>query len=173
MPKKRRDNERPFVDGKSLTLGELSHDLIQKDLETDDPIEMQQEMQYSSYEHEFETALERAKKKYADDFYLVVLNQRFRIFSNVIRTYFVDRISCPTPDYDQAVYRYDKKSEKVEFLWVIPDKHTCEDMYNDMLIIDEDYRQLLNYVLEFYDGTLLNRAKKFNNEEKQSLVLVS
>lgn len=173
MPKIRKDDERPIIEGKNPTIGSLSQDLLKKDPETNDPVEMQQEMQYSSFEHEFNTAIGRAKQKYASDFYIVVLNQRFRIFSNVMRTYFIDRLSCPTPDYDQAVYHYERKTEKIEFLWVIPDKDTCEEIRRDALMINPEYRQLLNYVIDFYDGNLLNKCKMLNKEDEQSLVVIS
>lgn len=173
MPKKRTKDERPIIDGKTPTIGSLSQELLTKELETNDPIEMQQEMQYSSFEHEFNTAIDRAKQKYSSDFYIVVLNQRFRMFSNVMRTYFIDRLSCPTPDYDQAVYHYERKTEKIEFLWVVPDKNTCEEVYRDALMINPEYRQLLNYVIDFYDGSLLNKAKMLNHEDKQSLVITN
>jgi len=154
-------------------IGELSQELLAKEPETDDPIELQQEMQYKTFEKEFLAALERAHSKYFTDFYIVVLNQRFRLFPNVIRAYFIDRISCPTPDYDQTVYRIEKKTGKIEFLWTIPDKNSCQDMYENALMLDPEYKELLQYVLDFYDGTLLAKTKKLNNEHNQSLVIVS
>jgi hypothetical protein len=154
-------------------IGEISQDLLAKEPDTNDPIELQQEMQYSSFEDEFNQAFNRASGKYASDFYIVVINQRFRLFSNVIRTYFIDRISCPTPDYDQTVYRIEKKTGKIEFLWTIPDKNSCQDLYENALMLDPEYTQLLQYVLDFYDGTLLNKTKLLNKEDEQSLVLIS
>lgn len=159
------------IDRKNI--GELSQDLLTKQPDTNDPIELQQEMQYSSFEDEFNEAFKRASSKYSFDFYIVVINQRFRLFPNVIRTYFIDRISCPTPDYDQTVYKIEKRTGKIEFLWTIPDKNSCQDMYDNALLLDPEYTKLLQYVLDFYDGTLLNKTKLLNNEDKQSLVLIS
>lgn len=155
-------------------IGEISQDLLAKEPDTNDPIELQQEMQYSSFEDEFNEALKRASSKYvSNNFYIVVINQRFRLLPNVIRSYFIDRISCPTPDYDQTVYKVEKRTGKIEFLWTIPDKDSCQDMYDNALMLDPEYMQLLQYVLDFYDGTLLNKTKLLNNEDEQSLVLIS
>ncbi len=173
MPKKRKDDERPTIDGQKQTVGALSQELLAKDPETTDAVELQREMQYSTFEEEFYTALDRAKKKYASDFYIVILNQRFRIFSNVIRTYFVDRLSCPTPDYDQAVYRFERKSERIEFLWVIPDINTCRDIYYGAFLMNPEHRQLFNFVSDFYDGTLLEKCKILNQEESQTHIIVN
>lgn len=155
------------------TIGALSQELLAKEQDTDDAVELQREIQGDSYEVELLAAVDRGKKKYFSDFYVVPINQRFRLLPNVIRTYFIDRISCPTPDYDQAVYKYTRKEDKVEFLWVIPDKHTCEYMHTHALEVDAEQRELLNFVLDFYDGTLLQKARKLNREESQSLVITS
>lgn len=164
----------PKVDkSERKTIGSLSQELLAKEQDTDDAVELQREIQGDSFEVELLAAVERGKNKYFTDFYIVPINQRFRLFPNVIRTYFVDRISCPTPDYDQAVYRYSRKEDKLEFLWVIPDQQTCEYMQLHALEVDAEQRDLLNFVLEFYDGTLLQKARKLNKEESQTLVITS
>lgn len=164
----------PKVDkSERKTIGALSQELLAKEQDTDDAVELQREIQGDSFEVELLAAVERGKNKYFTDFYIVPINQRFRLFPNVIRTYFVDRISCPTPDYDQAVYRYSRKEDKLEFLWVIPDQQTCEYMQLHALEVDAEQRDLLNFVLEFYDGTLLQKARKLNKEESQTLVITS
>ncbi len=165
--------QKKYGKGERDTLGSLSQELLAKEPDTLDPIELQQEIQRDSYEHEMLEALERGKKKYAGDFYIVPINQRFRLFPNVIRTYFIDRLSCPTPDFDQTVFHYDKKADALIFLWCIPDKETCEWMKSNILSIEPEYRQLLQFVLEFYDGSLLNKAKRLNKEEEQDLVIIS
>lgn len=153
------------------TIGSLSQELLSKEPDTLDPIELQREIQGDSYEEQLLEAVERGKKKYAKDFYLVVLNQKFRLLPNVFRTYFIDRLSCPSPEFDQTVYRYSKTDDAVDFLWCIPDQHTCEEMRLNALQIPPEQRELLGFVLDMYDGTLLNIARKLNKEEEQDLVI--
>ena len=104
---------------KRKSIGELSTELASKTPDTLDPIELQQEIQGDSYEEQFLEAVSRGMDKYFRDFYIVTVNQRFRLFSNVCRTYFIDRLSCPTPDFDQNVYRITRRSGEINFLWAI------------------------------------------------------
>ena len=87
------------------------------------------------------------------------------MYYNVVRNYFFYRSSCPTPDYDQAVYYYTKGSDELNFLWVIPSKSFCIHLVDNALTIDKEYKELLGIVLDFNDGTLYNLAKKLNNED--------
>ena len=87
--------------------------------------------------------------------------------NNVIRNYFLTRFSCPTPEWDQAVYKYDTKSDSLDFLWVVPAKDICKNLKDNALNIDPSEKELLNFVLSFEDGTLLQLSKKLNNEQIQ------
>lgn len=155
---------------KRKSIGELNQELASQTPATDDARELQEEIQGDSYESQFLEAMARGMQKYHRDFYLVTINQRFRLFSNVVRTYFIDRLSCPTPDFDQNVYLIERKTGNIIFLWSIPDKNTCGDMYSDPLGFP-DQKELVQFVYDFYDGTLLEKAKKLNAEDKADLVI--
>lgn len=152
------------------TVGEVSSKLIQKEPETRSPIEQMRE-NLTDYENHFYLCLEDGKKKYPKDFFIVVLTKKERLMQNVIRNYFLSTSACPTPTYDQAVYHYDRLSESFEFLWVIPSKDTCELFRESALQIHPEEQELLKCVLDYYDGTLLKMAKKFNNEKIDSPLL--
>lgn len=158
---------------KRKSIGELSNELLEKTPDTLDPIELQEEIQGTSYEDEFLEAVDRGMKKYDRDFFIVTVNQRFRLLSNVVRTYFIDRLSCPTPEFDQNVYHIDRKSGKIDFLWTVPDKNTCIDIHSDPLNVPPEQKELRQFVFDFYDGTLLKRAKLFNKEEEADLVIMN
>ena len=83
---------------------------------------------------------------------------------NVIRNYFFHRSTCPTPEWDQVVYYYKRADDALNFLWVIPSKDTCELLRENALMVAPDERDLLNFVLNFYDGTLERIAQKLNGE---------
>jgi len=111
-------------------------------------------------------------KKYIHSFYIVCLTKRERLFDKTIRNYFFSRVSCPTPNYDQAVYRYDHKKKKLEFLWVIPSRETCFIIKQSALEVSTKERELLSYVLDFADGTLYKKCKELNGEtNKPGIVL--
>ncbi len=116
------------------------------------------------YESNLKEAIERGEKEYSYDFFVVVLTKKERLLHNVIRNYFMTRATCPTPEYDQAVWYYHRESGLPEFIWVVPSKDACMSMRTNALMTLPEEKELLNFVLEFYDGTLLVRAKKLNNE---------
>lgn len=152
------------------TIGKIASDLIQKPLETTSPIEQMRE-QLNDYDKNIIECVERNKITFLTDFYVVVLTKRERLMQNVFRNYFYARLSCPTPEWDQAVYRYNRRDDSIFFMWVIPSKQTCEEMVmNKHLIPPEEYK-LLEYVLAFSDGTLLNIAKRLNGEKIDSIEL--
>jgi len=90
---------------------------------------------------------------------------------NVIRNYFYGRRSCPTPNYDQVVYKYHFKDDNLEFLWVIPSREICKHMMAHAIEIDPSEWQLLTYVQKFADGSLFKLAKKLNGEKEDSIEL--
>ena len=147
------------------TVGKLSSDLLAKQVDDTHSAHEQMLEQLSEYEKNIEICVENSKKDYpVGDFYVVVINKKERLLANVLRNYFYGRYSCPTPDWDQIVYKFHRKDEQLEFLWVIPSKDTCEAMTLDPLGVPAEERELLDFVLSFNDGTLLRKSKQLNGE---------
>lgn len=154
------------------TVGKISSELIQKEAPTRDPIALEREM-HKEYEVNVLECVEIHKKMFNSDFYVVVLTRRDRLMKNVIRHQYFGRESCPSPDFDQTVYKYHKKEEAIEFLWVIPSQDVCHTFRDNALIVTESERPLLNFVLEFSDGTLYRRAKQLNGEAAETSHIIN
>ena len=92
------------------TVGAVSSELIMKEPESRDPIEIQREMQ-KDYLKELTNCAESHKSVFPGDFFLVVLTKNERLMTNVFRNYFFARNTCPTPQYDQSVFRYSRKDD--------------------------------------------------------------
>ena len=137
---------------------------------TQSPIELEREM-HTDYEANLMSCIESGKQMYGKNFYAVVITKRERLMPNVFRNYFFTRTSCPTPDWDQTVYRYDYSCEQIQFLWVIPSKDTCEHMKLNALQVAPEERGLLRFVMDFSDGTLFKLAKQLNQEMEHSPLL--
>lgn len=153
------------------TVGKLSLDLLKNaDGYEVSPQDIQKEV-HKDYIDNLLECYNTHKNIFPGDFYIVIITKKERLMKNVLRNYFFARASCPTTDYDQAVYRYNKKDNEIEFLWVIPSKDTCEHLKANALDVAPEERELLRYVLEFYDGTLIELVKKLNGEQKDSLLL--
>jgi len=147
------------------TAGKISADLMKnfKD-NTHTPREQMQE-QLAQYDEQLHICVNKHKIEFAGDFYVVVLTKKERLMKNVLRNYFIARRTCPTPEWDQAVYKYNRKPDHIEFLLVVPAKDVCIDMTDNALMIDNEEKELLGYVLDYNDGTLLLKAKKLNGEK--------
>jgi len=154
------------------TVGQVSLDLVSKTPETLSPIEQMRES-LTEYDKNINECIETNKKIYAGDFFIVVITKKEPLMENVLRNYFMARSTCPTPDYDQTVYRYDKKAGDIEFIWTIPSKHTCLTFIENKDEIVPDEWGLLKFILEFADGTLYKKAKELNGEEEKSNLIIS
>lgn len=98
------------------------------------------------------------------DFYIVGILKKERLLDNVLRNYFIPTLACPTPHYDQTLYRYRADKDDIEFVWVIPDKETCEIFKENKEKIVHEERSLLKFILDYHDGTLFRLCKKLNGE---------
>lgn len=149
---------------KRETIGKIATDLQKNAQDNTHSADEQMREQLSEYVSNMEQCIARALTKYSTDFYIVVLTKKERLFGNVLRSYFIDRHTCPTPEYDQSVYRYDRSIDDVDLVWVIPSKDTVEFLLDHMLEVPSQERSLLNFVIDFSDGTLLTLAKTLNGE---------
>ena len=152
------------------TVGKLSSDLLLKDVDTRDPIELQRVM-HKDYEKNLYEAIENGKKSYPRDFFVVVITKKEKLMPNVLRNYFFTRETCPTPEYDQTVYHYHREGDVIEFLWVLPSKDTCVLFKNNVLQIAPEEKWLLEFILKDSAGELLELSKKLNGELKDSILL--
>lgn len=148
---------------KPPTIGHKSLELSQKTPDTRDPIELEQEM-HKNYEDEVWKCVDVNKKKFEGDFFVVVITKKEKLMQNVLRNYFFARFSCPTPDYDQTLYRYDSKADELEFIWVLPARDVCRMFLAHQNEIVPQERWLLEYVKRFKSGELMKKCKRLNKE---------
>jgi len=159
------------VGERKRTVGDISRELILKDKKiTHSPAE-QMASQLDKFEENVFKCVKENIKTFPEDFYVVVLTKKEKLMQNVIRNYFYGRLSCPTPNYDQIVYKYHKKEDKLDFLWVIPDKETSKYMVANTAKVDPSQWGLLQNVLKFADGSLFRLAKELNGEEEKTSIL--
>jgi hypothetical protein len=155
---------------KEKTVGEWSLELSKQDPGNHTAIDQMRE-QLDDYEKNVHDCVSAHLGKFEGDFYVVVLTKKERLMQNVLRGYFFARQSCPTPDYDQAVYKYSREDDRLDFMWVVPNSDSVNYMKNNPHKVPKDKYALLKFVLQFADGSLLRLAKKLNNEKKDSNIL--
>jgi len=145
------------------TVGKIASDLMVKDGGLVSPIELEREAQKNYYD-ELLAAVARGKQIYEGDFYIHVATKMEHLMKNVTRNYFIVRSTCPTPFFDQSVFKYLHKEEQLLYIWTIPDRGVCHYLRDNAMEVAPEERQLLQFVLEFYDGTLLNVTRQLNGE---------
>lgn len=153
---------------KRETAGKISLDLLQKSdyLDHSAHEQMQHQLNETDFETNMMNCMQDGIKKYPSNFYIVVQTKKEPKLSNILRNYYYHRWTCPTPTYDNAVFRYHRADECLEFLWVLPSKATYNMMKNRPLEIPAQERELLQFVLDDADGTLLKICKTLNGELK-------
>lgn len=151
-------------------LGKISSDLSQKTPESRSVTEITQAMQ-EKYSKDLIECVEASRKTAPGDFYIEVVLKNEKLMSNVFRYYFRARHSCPTPNYDQDVYKFNAAAERIEYVWTIPSRDACHHIKDNALIVNESEKELLKFVLDFADGTLMQRAKQLNGESRESILL--
>lgn len=152
-------------------LGKIVYDNLHKPEENVSAVELERGMQ-EKYMDELLNCIDQNYKNYEKEFYIVVITKAEKILKKVMRNYFFARNSCPTPDFDQSVFRYNKESEKLEFLWTVPSLDACEYMIKHATEVPTEERELLGFVAQFASGKLLERSKRINGEVKDSNILL-
>ena len=155
---------------KKKTVGQAALELQQKSTESVTVIDQQRSMQ-ENYMNNLWEAVDRGLKKYTGNFFIDVKYKRERLLVNVFRTYFIDRQSCPTPNYDQDVYEYKRESNELILHWSIPDRESTHHIKDNALLIPDEEKALLQFVLDYADGTLDLLCKRLNNEKYDSPLL--
>ena len=131
---------------------------------TDSRIDMEKGFQENMFR-----VVERDKDKpYYDgkNFYVICV-YKTEPFSGQPQFMFFSRQSCPTPIYQQIVYKYHRLSGGLEFLWTIPDLQLCREIRDSNYKKDNaGFNQLYEFVYLLDIGKLLEMAKRENNEDE-------
>ena len=163
-------SEKKITQSQRDTVGKISSELAQKEPESRDVVELQRKMQEDYIDH-LKQCVETHKKIFPEDFYVVVITKNEKLMPNVFRNYFSARLSCPTAEYDQSVFKYHAKDEYVEYLWTVPSKDACIHLKENAQYVVKEEQPLLKFVLHFLDGTLDRVAKHMNGESIDSILL--
>lgn len=158
------------MEEKRETVGKISSELLQKDIGPIAVIDQQREMQ-KDYIDNLIQCVERSKSEFPGDFFVVVETKTEPLMPNVMRNYFFARWTCPTPTYDQSIFKYSKKDERIEYIWTLPSRDACYHIKNNLDKISNEEQQLAFFVMSLFDGSLLRKSKELNNESMLTIEL--
>ena len=157
---------------KSEKVGKIAYDVFHKEQRVYTTSELSDGM-LKDYMDNVYQCIDTSYNKFNNQFFIIVETKKEMLLQNVIRNYFFARQSCPTPIWDQSIYRYDKEKSELEYLWTVPSKDTCQLYMNNQGFIVLEERQLLYFIKCYYDGTLLKLAKELNGEKPDSFLLAN
>src|SRR3989339_183750 len=125
------NGQKPHVSSSSTreklrpTVGESAIKAAEQTSPSRNPIELEREM-HKDYEQNIYESIQKGRSIFPNSFYIKVITKRERLLTNVIRNYFVLVVACPSPDWDQTIYYYDRPKETLSLLWVIPCRDACK-----------------------------------------------
>lgn len=160
--------------GERPTVGTILNEAKKKPVEKINAIELQRHLNPDEdYIRNLEICVKNNQHAFQGDFYVHVETKKDRILEKAIRNYFQAKKDCPTPSYDQSIFRYNSQTQQLEWIWTIPSKDTCELLYFNAAFVVPEEKQLLSLVMKFYDGSLYRLMKKLNNERYDSNILAN
>lgn len=108
------------------------------------------------------------------DFYLVLVKTNDMTSKEPLDNVFVRR-SCPTPGYNQNVFKYHHLTGTLEFLWTIPRQHIYWHMYKNRsyYILDPKYKRQTAFIVSMESGKLLDWVKKENGELPDAVITIN
>ena len=152
------------------TVGQQAAEALQYQPDQISVMKQQQAMQQEYMKHLLET-IDAGYNTYKKSFFVEVITKNEKLLPNVFRNYFCHRLTCPTPNYDQSVYRFDADKNEVQYIWTVPSRDASHHLKDNAHLVVHEERELLSFVLKFADGTLYNLCKKYNNEMPDSPIL--
>ncbi len=153
------------------TVGELAYELMNKTPYTVPVKEFGAEILTGNdtYMKNLWTAVKHGKDKGFGDlnkkFYILVLTNKERLWSNVMRNRYKAQVACPIPAWAQSVYQYSELDDRLQLMWTIPDRESCDLLRENALALPDEEKTVLKYVLDFYDGTLDKLCYHLNGVE--------
>lgn len=154
-----------------VTVGKFATDLMANDDGYAVSVIDQQRENTKEYMKNLYEAADRGILQYPNsDFYIHVETKKEKLLENVLRNYFIVKYACPTPNYDQSVFKYHHEKGDLVFMWVIPDRNTCFYFQQNYAHIPAEEKELLTFIRMFDDGTLLKLAKRLNGEETETII---
>lgn len=107
-----------------------------------------------------------------EDFYIEVLQKHERVLEKAFRPHImICHGSCPKPNPDQTLFRYNQKEGRIELIWVLPPEDAIVYLLENFKSVHADEQQLLNFCVMYARGDLWHLMKKFNGEQVDSPLL--
>jgi len=155
------------------TIGQLAEDYEEKRIYNTHCAQDQVDEELKDYPNQIMSCLNNGKKHFDGNFFIQVLFCKDRIIPDARKNIFAAQESCPKPFFDQAVYKYHQKDDKLEYLWVVPDVDLCELYRYNLGLVPEDEKDLYKNIMKYYSGELAQIEYSENNKGKKQAFSVT
>jgi hypothetical protein len=157
--------------GQAFTAGQLYMEAQKSERpETDQDLLDTQKPAGKSYMDELYSEVEKGKVLFSSlpYFFVQVFTRQDKIMVMTLVSTWQTRETCPTPSFNQTVYRYVKVEDVLEIIWVLPSNERCLYYLQNPIGKDEGERFIIQCVHDLKDGTLEKIARELNKEEYQA-----
>lgn len=113
--------------------------------------------------HNLHDFVEKKKVEHRSDFFIMLLSRREKILTNVIRDRLYCLKACPTPNYNQSLWKYHYLDDRLEFLWSVPPKEAVDFLSRYPIEMNDMCADVIKCVFDFIDGTLARKTRELNN----------
>jgi hypothetical protein len=117
-----------------------------------------------------------AKKKIEhrqSDFYIMLLSRKEKLLANVVRDRLYCLRACPMPNYNQSLWKYHWKDDRLEFMWSVPPKEAVDFLKRYPLEMSDMCSDVIKCVFDFLDGTLARKTSELNKPNQPSLITMA
>lgn len=118
------------------------------------------EQQLLSLPKQLEELIERAEKELEEDTFalVMILKKDFRMPYVVKRIFFYSAF-LPKPMPDQAVWVYNRKTQKLTFMWSLPEPEGCAYL-SYMVQVDPKWKRTADWCKGYFNKTLIDQRRK-------------
>ena len=141
-------------ENKDSTIGSLALQQEDKRIHNTHCAQDQVDEELKDYPKEIEKCIKNGKKHFDGDFYIQVLFCKDGIIPDARKNIFAAQRTCPKPFFDQAVYKYHQKEDRIEYMWVVPDPDLCELYRYNLGLVPDDEKDLYENIRKYYSGEL-------------------
>lgn len=97
-----------------------------------------------------------------DEFFIVVILAGDPLLHNALRVKYCALLHLPKPRPQQAVFLYNRHTQRIKFLWSLPDAENMA-LIDEALFVDKVWQRTKRWVRSYYDGTFHEDIRKEHN----------
>ena len=160
------------MEEKKKSYGQISRETLENNTFDDNVIEYRRKMEPGVMKDIWGVIIQaKSHLLYANrDFYIVATISPVQLADNQPLWKIWARRSCPTPVYNQNVWKYHHKSASLEYLWTIPHRGTYYFLLKNYNKLSKEEKWAADFCSAMESGALLQWVIKENGEKADAVI---